>query len=219
VPIGLLNSSWGGTMSQTVTITNDDVLGDNCDNNGNPFLLSNNGGSAITPDTYHKLLLESDGKVAAPTTVIFKGEKSVTLKPGFEAEGSSVFLAITEDCPEGTPTSAFSTNSAEQNVEKQLAQDATALGKTTKQEFSEYELTEMNEAGEIVIDFAGKSEFGLKAELFTVGGKEMDITDFVEIKNDTNDQLILNTSTLSRGEYILRMTREGRTLFHRLIVR
>jgi hypothetical protein len=209
----------GGTMSQTVTITNDDVLGDNCDNNGNPFLLSNNGGSAITPDTYHKLLLESDGKVAAPTTVIFKGEKSVTLKPGFEAEGSSVFLAITEDCPEGTPTSAFSTNSAEQNAEKQLAQDATGLGKTTKQEFSEYELTEMNEAGEIVIDFAGKSEFGLKAELFTVGGKEMDITDFVEIKNDTNDQLILNTSTLSRGEYILRMTREGRTLFHRFIVR
>jgi hypothetical protein len=208
-----------GTMSQTVTITNDDVAGDNCDNNGNPYLLSNNGGSAITPDTYHKLLLESDGKVAAPTTVIFKGEKSVTLKPGFEAEGSSVFLAITEDCPEGIPTSATSANTATQAAEKQLSTDATNLGKTITTQFSEYTLTEMNDAGEIMIDFAGKSEFGIKAELFTAGGKEMNASDFVITSNQPNDRLVLKTSLLPAGEYIVRMKREGRTLFHRFIMK
>lgn len=209
----------GGTMRQTITITNDDVAGDNCDNNGNPYLLSNNGGSAITPDTYHKLLLESDGKVAAPTTVIFKGEKSVTLKPGFEAEGSSIFLAITEDCPEGIPTSAFLANTATQAAEKQLATDATNLGETIRTQFSEYELTEINEAGEITIDFAGKSEFGVKAELFTTGGKEVNATDFVVTSNEPKDRLVLKTAFLPAGEYIVRMKREGRTLFHRFIIK
>lgn len=76
----------------------------------------------------------------------------------------------------------------------------------------------MNDAGEITIDFTGKSEFGIKAELFTAGGKELKSTDFVVTSNETNDRLVLKTAFLSAGEYIVRMKREGRTLFHRFVV-
>lgn len=108
---------------------------------------------------------------------------------------------------------------ATQAAEKQLAIDATDLGKTITMQFSEYELTEMNEAGEITIDFAGKSEFGVKAELFTAGGKEVNATDFVVTSNKPKDQLVLKTAFLPAGGYIVRMKREGRTLFHRFIVK
>ena len=69
----------GANKTRTVLILNDDVLTSDCDNNGNPYLLTNNnvGGTALTGGTYHKLLLESNGKIDAPTTIIFKGEKSV----------------------------------------------------------------------------------------------------------------------------------------------
>ena len=85
--------------------------------------------------------------------------------------------------------------------------------------FSEYQITELNESGEIKLDFIGKSEFGIAADLYTSGGKILNANGVISAKNNPQDQLVLNTNTLESGEYILKIKREGRTLFHRFIVK
>lgn len=207
----------GTNKTRTVLILNDDVLASDCDNNGNPYLLTNNnvGGTALTGGTYHKLLLESNGKIDAPTTIIFKGEKSVTLKPGFVVQSGSVFLAQTENCPENLSAGLVSPSFISEKTNQVAAND----GFTSQSIFSEYQITELSKSGEIKLDFNGKSEFGILAELNTSGGQMLDSNWIISTTNNPKDQLILNANDLKSGEYILKMKREGRTLFHRFIVK
>lgn len=201
-----------------VTILNDDILGDDCDNNGQPFNLSNNNGgsTAIIPGTYHKLILNSNGigVVDAPTTVVFKGEKSITLNPGFKVESGSVFSAILEDCPQVSSSFAVqnTVTAVKETVNNKVINSPVAVA------LSEYAVEEMNQSGEIVLNFTGKSEFGLKAVLMDKYTNTVTVNNAYRIENAPNDKVIVDTQNLTAGTYHLKMEREGRTFFHRLII-
>lgn len=58
--------------------------------------MSNNnaGNTAISAGTYHKSLLETNGKIVAPTNVAMKGAKSILMKPGFEVKAGSILRQL-----------------------------------------------------------------------------------------------------------------------------
>lgn len=198
--------------AETITILNDDVLATDCDNNGIPFTLSNNngGGTGIIPGTYHKLILNSDGMVDAPTTVVFKGERSITLNPGFSIESGSVFAAILEDCPEGNEISGDIIN----NVEVAEAPKSSAVVS-----FEEYSVQELNEDGKIVLQFAGASEFGITAMLYDHTTHPVLDSGVLTIEKGMGEETVtIDTTNLVAGVYHLKMEREGRTLFHSFVI-
>ncbi|RZK69396.1 MAG: SusC/RagA family TonB-linked outer membrane protein, partial [Pedobacter sp.] len=67
--------------------------------------------SPVAAGTYHKSLLETNGKIVAPTQVTMKGAKSIVMKPGFEVKAGSIFRANIEGCPPAP--SGYSINSEE----------------------------------------------------------------------------------------------------------
>ena len=189
----------------SAVILNDDAIGD-CINNGNAFLLSD---VSLPSGTYHKYLLESDAILNSPTTVIFKGERSIILKPGFEM-GGSVFTAIIEDCPEDItslgqkefmefPVFGLSSEMVHKNEvfstrnTAQIEQTAIAFESLVKQNFQILLLS--NEAELIQVLEDGKN--------FLNGPQEYAIP----IKN------------LSLGTYFLKFIGEVETLYHKLIIK
>jgi hypothetical protein len=198
--------------TKTITILNDDLLGADCDNNGDPFTLSNNNGgsSAIIPGTYHKLILNSDGTVDTPTTVVFKGEKSITLNPGFKIEAGSVFTAILEDCSE-LLASSFNEPVLESKSLRKSTEVAVA-------KFEEYTVSEMNDEGIIALYFNGLTEFGIKATLYHQNAREVKNNHAISIERTENESIRIHSDELNIGVYYLKIEKSGRTRFHRFVI-
>lgn len=202
--------------SKTITIIDNDILGDNCENGGLPYDLTNNNGgsSAIIPSTYHNLILNSDGRIETPTTVVFKGEKSITLNPGFIVESGSVFTAILEDCPQ-----AFSSSSStavfvnkKPTLKGIFADDPVKI-------FTEYEVEEMDKNGDIVLQFYGMTEFGLTAVLMDRYTNPIYKETTMTVANTDKESITIHTAHLSEGTYHLKIKREGRTIFHHFVIK
>lgn len=200
------------------TILNDDVAADDCLNAGSPYLLSNNNGgsSALTPGTYHKLLLESNAKVISSTTIVLKGEKSVILNPGFSVENGSIFTATLEDCPNVLAVGNFNASSVEAGnspaSDKQAEQsvEVTVAPNTITQTLAE--------DGTISIGFTNLVEQELKVELFSFNGKLIeDLTTAAIFKIGTNE-ITVNTQDLSAGTYYVVIQGEPTTTYYRLVI-
>ena len=198
--------------TKIITILNDDVLGADCDNNGNPFMLSNNNGGSngIIPGEYHKLILNSDGFVTSPTTVVFKGEKSITLNPGFKIESGSVFTAILEDCPE-LVASSFNEPVLESKSLRKSTEVAVA-------KFEEYTVSEMNDEGIIALNFNGLTEFGIKATLYHQNAREVKNSHAISIERTENESIRIHSEELEVGVYYLKIEKPSRTSFHRFMI-
>ncbi|AWV96767.1 3-coathanger stack domain-containing protein [Arcticibacterium luteifluviistationis] len=214
----------GGSNKVTLTILNDDS--DDCENGGSPFLVDNNasGNTAISAGEYHKSFLESDGDVQSPTTVIFKGEHSVTLKPGFEVQNGSVFLAILEDCPNlvtGGPSGG-----------EKGARLATA-NTTAAPEFTTYTIEnkarldeskgivqKIDKNGEILIPFASAFEQQFEISLLTTtASKKGDYNSDITYQSGVNT-FSLDTNELEAGNYFLKFKglRDKKESYHKLVV-
>jgi hypothetical protein len=188
-------------------IKNDDT-DDNCQNNGQVFTLANNsGGTSITPDTYHKLMLESDGDVATPTTVIFKGEKSVLLKPGFSVDNGAIFTASIEDCP-NVAASAFNVNQApsvsESGKAKQSFNDVLAMAEA------------LGTDGELILKFDNPIEQQLRVTLLDTYAAH--IKNYNGVYKSGENEVIINTAELSAGVYYLSVKCDFITYVHRIVI-
>lgn len=207
----------GGNNKVTLTIINDD--NDDCENGGLPFTQNNNtlGNTSLAADTYHKLLLESDGKVASPTTVIFKGEKSVTLKPGFQADGGSIFLATLEDCPNLTVGGILQPK----DEKPQSIGTFSMNSNTVKSSFGSNATTQtIGKDGIVQISFMSETDQQFEIKLFNTYAAEID--DFSSEKVYTAGQNILELSTndLKAGTYFLKFTGkvDGKVTYHKVVV-
>jgi hypothetical protein len=205
----------GGSNKVTLTILNDDQ--DDCDNGGLLFTQNNNASSNTTlaAGTYHKALLASDAFVQSPTTVIFKGEKSITLTPGFETQSGSVFIAIQEDCP---------------NLALSLANAAIALEEAEKanQALSTYASPSMNAFQTQSLDANGVVSFAFENEdtqrynvfLYDFSGSLIaDLTDET-IYTPGSNAINFDTDDIPNGEYylIIQPRRVGETKYHKLAI-
>ncbi|WP_341228304.1 PPC domain-containing protein [uncultured Arcticibacterium sp.] len=216
----------GGSNKVTLTIINDDT--DDCENGGAPFSVNNNtaGNTSISAGEYHKSLLESDGLVQSPTTVIFKGEHSVTLKPGFEVQNGSVFLAIQEDCPNvvtGGGSSgggkgvrlATANNSAAPEYATYTIENKGRLDKRKGI------VQKIAKDGKILIPFASAFEQQFEIELLTTAAsKEGDYNSDTIYQSGVNT-FSLDTNELETGTYFLKFKglKDKTESYHKLEVR
>ncbi|MFT7434854.1 MAG: hypothetical protein ACI8UX_000645 [Psychromonas sp.] len=203
----------GGNNQIELLILNDDAAFNDCENSGNAFNLANNNSGAISADTYHKLLLESDGDVDSPTTVVFKGERSVLLKPGFSVGNGAVFLAILEDCPSESPTS-FQQNETSA-IQPREYQKSTGNHEVYKNEvYSEM----IAEDGLVTINFNNPIEQNLEIKL--IDGYAHLINDYTSEKvfglgeNATS----ISTNKLEEGTYYLKIKGQMLSYIHKIVV-
>jgi hypothetical protein len=208
----------GAANTATFTILNDDAAANDCDNNGNPFSLVNNnsGNSALVPGTYHKLLLESDGLVDSPITVVFKGERSITLKPGFEVENGSVFTAILEDCPEGIASFSIPESNGKSlkvgNINSESSKPEVLISE-------KYHLVEMDANGDIQLVFKNKFERSFSSLLLMEKNyMPVDNSEAISLGSSGNDEAIVHTNVLEKGNYILQIERDGDIVYHRFMI-
>ncbi|AWV96770.1 3-coathanger stack domain-containing protein [Arcticibacterium luteifluviistationis] len=199
----------GGNNQIELIILNDDAAFNDCENSGNVFNLANNGSGAILPDTYHKLLLESDGNVESPTTVVFKGERSVILKPGFIAENGAVFLATLEDCPNvvASNTVAF------QELEKSYVSNEKVETQATQAIISE-----LQEDGNISIGFHNLIEQSLEIKLLDYNAHEVMNLSSDRIFTEGNNEVSVNTNELPSGSYLLIIDGQPYKIHHKIVV-
>ncbi|AWV99400.1 Ig-like domain-containing protein [Arcticibacterium luteifluviistationis] len=206
-----------GTNNSSVilTITNDDVAINDCDNNGVAFNQSNNNvdNTAIAENTYHKLLLESNGKIEAPTTVIFKGEKSITLNPGFEVKSGSVFRAILEDCPNNVAASFVN------NTDKARIMNQTDAIKDLLNLPYHLPYEVVDKVGEMELNFAGSTDLLMRINLFTFNGNFVKEIMYNKDLSAKEDLVVVDTKNLQSGAYFLKIEREGQVYFHNLILK
>jgi hypothetical protein len=199
-----------GTSNVIELLIKNDDTGEDCDNNGQVYSLANNSGASILPDAYHKLILESDGDVATPTTVIFKGEKSVLLNPGFSVDNGAIFTASIEDCP-NVAASSFAVN------DMQIVSETNEV-KTSKQPYNDVlEMTrELGKNGEVSLKFQNPIEQHLKVSLLDSYAKRLkDLSgEFVAGENE----VVIQTSDLSAGTYYLSVKGDFITYMHRIVV-
>lgn len=215
----------GGSNKATFTILNDDS--DDCENGGAPFLVNNNnpGNSSISAGEYHKSLLESDGLVQSPTTVIFKGEHSVTLKPGFEVQNGSVFLAIQEDCPNvvtGGSSSGEGKGARLATVNSSAVPEyATyAIENQARLDESKGIVQKIGKDGKILIPFASAFEQQFEISLLTSSAsKEGDFTSDIIYQTGLNT-ISLDTNEIEAGTYFLKFKgrRDDKESYHKLVV-
>jgi len=202
----------GGNNQIELIILNDDAAINDCDNSGNPYNLTNNNGGAIADNTYHKLLLESDGDVSSPTTVVFKGERSVLLKPGFSVENGAIFLATLEDCP--SETTVFQQS---ETADFQPRDYPKSNGKDEVYKNEVY--SEMiAEDGLITINFSNPIEQNLEIEL--IDGYANLVQDYTSEKvfEVGGNVTSISTNHLDAGTYYLRIMGELLSYTHKIVV-
>jgi hypothetical protein len=193
-------------------IKNDDA-DDDCQNSGQIYTLANNsGGTSITPDTYHKLILESDGDVDTPTTVVFKGEKSVLLKPGFSVDNGAIFTASIEDCPNLAAAPLAANRVLNDNG------SPSETGKGKKQSYND--VLEMGEEltadGELRLTFQNPIEQQLKVSLLDTYATKL--KDFSGDYTAGENEVVIKTSELSAGVYYLSVKGDFITYVHRILI-
>jgi hypothetical protein len=203
----------GGNNQIELIILNDDAAFNDCENNGNAFNLANNGSGAILPATYHKLLLESDGDVDSPTTVVFKGERSILLKPGFSVENGAIFLAILEDCPSAT-AAIFQQNEISALEPKEF-QKSNAVDEVFQNEISSEMITE---DGLVTINFNNPIAQNLEIELINANAILVTNYNSDEVYGVGNNSTSISTNQLEAGTNYLRIKGELLSYIHKIVI-
>ncbi|AWV96955.1 3-coathanger stack domain-containing protein [Arcticibacterium luteifluviistationis] len=205
----------GGSNKVTLSILNDDA--DDCENGGLPFTQNNNalGNTSLAADTYHKLILESSGKVQSPTTVVFKGEKSITLKPGFKADNGSIFIATLEDCPNVTTGS-------ETNPKGEKNQSIGTFGNTSANSiFASNAITqEIGKDGMIKITFTSEIDQEFDIKLYNSFAALVEDFSSDEVYKIGGNSIELNTNELKTGTYIMKFIGKtnGKVSYHKVVI-
>lgn len=215
------NYSIGTNNNVTITILKDDDVDntDDCFNGGLPFTLTNNNGGAtgLTDGSYHKLILESTAKVRIATTVVLKGEKSITLQPGFEIESGSVFSAIMEDCPEGT---LFAPASLTANKGEEFTLPS-SFGIYPKDKGSKIlAVQDVDKDGNIKITFESPQDqqYLIRLNSFRAAMVQNLTTD--KVYTIGTHEITVNVADLKAGTYFLKMKgmSDDVTTYHRIVI-
>lgn len=215
----------GASYTMTATILNEDS--DPCLNDGNVYVLSNNnaGNTAIVAGTYHKSLLETTGTVESPSNVSMKGAKSVTMKPGFQVKAGSIFTANIEGCPQAP--AAFSvpitenSNQTSNNVlvasnneglTTSVAEPTSAIqfepnifaAVNDKKVFFEFKLDKDENVTLVLLnDYAGEQLRIIDGESYKAGVYNVEI----------------ETSTLKKGDYYLKLTTNNKKTYQKITIK
>ncbi|MCR9063478.1 MAG: LytTR family transcriptional regulator DNA-binding domain-containing protein [Cytophagales bacterium] len=208
----------GNNNQVILSILNDDS--DDCENGGAPYTLTNNNptNTAVSEGTYHRLLLESNAFVQAPTTVIFKGERSITLKPGFETQsGAAVFLATLEDCPD-VSVSSFASESNDYGKFPTFGSNSVWDINSSQ---SGQKSIEQNTSGnnEIQISFYAPFEEMYAISLYNSTNASLVKVGFEDITYPKGENsLTLDTSELQEGKYFVEIKSKNQVLYHKIEV-
>ncbi|MCP9769902.1 hypothetical protein EGI22_18515 [Lacihabitans sp. LS3-19] len=212
----------GASYTMTGTILNDDA--DDCLNGGNVYVLTNNnaGSTAIVGCTYHKSLLETVGTVEPPSNVTMKAAKSVTVNPGFKVNAGSIFTVSIECCPPApatfsvpiTETKNLTSNnvlvaSTNEGITTSVAEPLSAIkfepaifaAVNDKKVFFEFKL-DKNENVTLVLlnDYAGEKMRIIDGENYKAGVYNVEI----------------ETSTLKKGDYYLKLTTRDKKTYQKI---
>ena len=215
----------GASYTMTAIILNDD--GDDCLNGGNVYVLSNNsvGNTAIAAGTYHKSLLETDGKVVSPTQVTMKGAKSILMKPGFEVKPGSVFRANIEGCP---PASAAYSIASTEAPNLMASTNNTDLGSfnsepnninqnTSAIKYEPNVFAAVNDK-KIYFEFKLEKDENVTLVLFnSFAGEVLKVIDNTDYKAGTYTAEI-ETESLKKGDYYIQMMTKDKTIYQKVTV-
>jgi hypothetical protein len=209
------------SYTMTGTILNDDA--DDCLNGGIVYQLSNNnvGNTAIVAGTYHKSLLETDGKVVVPTDVTMKGAKSILMKPGFEVKAGAIFRANIEGCPQGSP--AFSMPLIEgSNQTTSIVQFASLEATPTNQVQTEiaFEPNVFAAVNDKKIYFEFKLEKDEKVTLILLnnyGGEVVRVLDKADYKAGIFT-VEIETALLTKGDYFIKMLTKDKKIYQKVTI-
>lgn len=214
------------SYTMTGTILNDDAQND-CLNGGNPFLLSNNnvGSTAIVAGTYHKSLLETDGKVVAPTNINLKGAKSIVMQPGFEVKAGSVLRAEIEGCPEQGAAYSMplveNSKPAENNFRFASMSNENTLVASSPVSEVKYEPNVFASVDTQNINFEFTLEKNEKVTLQLLdnyGGEVVRMLDKADYQSGTFNAKI-ETETLKKGDYFIKMTTNDKKTYQKITIK
>lgn len=207
--------------TMTATILNDDD--EDYLNGGNVYQLTNNniGNTAIVARTYHKSLLETNGKIVAPTDVAMKGAKSILMKPGFEVIAGGVFKATIEGCPPvASISTAEVTNPNVNNFRFVTINGEVPLSQSSVISAVEFEPNVLAAVDETKIYF----EFQLEKDenvsivlLNTYGGEVVKVLDNAAYKAGTFTAEI-ETVLLKKGDYFIKMLTKDKKTYQKVTV-
>jgi hypothetical protein len=213
------NYSIGTNNNVTITILKDGDVdpSDDCINDNLPYSLVNNnvGTTGLNDGTYHKLILETNTTVQTTTTVVLKGQKSITLNPGFKIESGSVFSAIMEDCP--NLASAFN---SQEFVSQEYVLPA-SMGVYPKDNSSKIlGMQDIDQDGNIKISFESSRDqkYLIRLNSFKAAMVQNLTTDQI-FKKGINE-INVNVSDLKAGTYFLKLKglSTDETVYHRIII-
>lgn len=199
----------------TATILNDD--GEDCENGGVVYQLANNaaGNTSIAAGTYHKSLLESNGKVISPTNVTMKGTRSIVMQPGFEVRSGAIFSAQIEGCPELVATSAYSVAITDKPVVNQFQFISTVETETTAQPNVQFEPNVMTaqDSDKIYFEFTLEKEEVITLQLLDKYGAEHVKVIDNEQYNAGTFTVEIETAPLKKGDYFIRLLKADKKVY------
>jgi hypothetical protein len=211
------NYSIGANNSVTITILKDGDV-DDCLNGGLPFTLTNNdgGATALTNGTYHKLILESTAKVRTATTVVLKGERSITLRPGFEIENGSIFSAIMEDCPENNAAASAFTTSTSQTFD--LPKSLGTYPKENASNILAVQDVAMDGTIKVIFESPKDQQYLIRLNSFRAAMVQNLTTD--KVYKEGQNEVSVNISELKAGTYFLKIKgiSDDQSIYHRLVI-
>jgi hypothetical protein len=212
------------SYSMTGIILNDDT--DDCLNGGNVFLVSNNNlsNTAIAAGTYHKSLLETDGKVVSPTLVTMKGAKSVVMKPGFEVKTGGIFKANIEGCPQApagysiTPDDPKDLTAINDNSPTFNTESGTATEQVTSAIKYEPNVFAAVSDKKIYFEFTLEKDENVTLVLFnSFAGEVLKVIDKTDYKAGTYTAEI-ETASLKKGDYFLQLITKDKKTYQKVTV-
>jgi hypothetical protein len=203
------------SYTMTATILNDD--GEDCENGGVVYQLANNaaGNTSIAAGTYHKSLLESNGKIVSPTNVTMKGAKSIVMQPGFEVRNGAIFSAQIEGCPELIAGSAYSVAVADKPVVNQFQFVSTTDSETTTQPNVQFEPNVVTalDSDRIYFEFTLEKEEVITLQLLDKYGAERVKVIDNELYNSGTFTVEIETASLKKGEYFIRLLKADKKVY------
>lgn len=214
----------GASYTMTGIILNDDA--DDCLNGGQVYTVSNNtsGNTAIAAGTYHKSLLETDGKVVSPTEVTMKGAKSIVMKPGFEVKPGSVFRANIEGCPPApaaysfTPEKTPELTASNTNTPSFNADPSTTTEQIASATIYEPSVFAAVNDKKIFFEFTLEKDEDVTLILYnSFAGEVLKVIDNVNYKAGTYTAEI-ETETLKKGDYFIKMTTKDKKIYQQIKV-
>jgi|GEM_PF-721792 len=202
----------------TATILNDD--GENCENGGVAYQLANNAVSntSLTAGTYHKSLLETDGKVISPTNVVMKGARSIVMQPGFEVRSGAIFSAQIEDCPELVTTSAYSVAVADKPVANQFQFVSSVTSTTTVQPNVQFEpsITTAHDANKVYFEFTLEKDEVITLQLLDSYGAEKVRAIDNQLYKAGTFTVEIETESLKSGTYFIKLLKNDKKIYQQV---